>query len=438
MALKTTELSTAELTSCMKNPKYNLIDIRPIEAYNGWKLSGEVRGGHLPGAKSIPLKWTRYMDWVEVLDEKNITVRKPVILYGYGAKETDQMAQQLYKLGYSEIFVYNHYMEWAANSSHPLDRLPRYSKLVYPGWVKKLIGGEKPAEYDGRNFVICHSHYDYPEDYKAGHIPGAVAMDTNSLESTETWNRRSPEELQETLTGLGIRHDTTVIVYGRFSSPKYNEDKFPGKNAGHLGAIRCAAIMMYAGVEDVRILNGGITSWEIEGFELSTEVHKPEPAEDFGTEIPAHPEYMIDTPEARQLLLSGDGELVSVRSWEEYKGKRSGYHYIEKKGRIPGAVFGNCGSDAYHMENYRNFDHTMREYHEVAEKWKEGGITPDKKIAFYCGTGWRGSEAFMNAWLMGWPRVSVYDGGWFEWSGDPENPIETGVPGKKVSRQVTG
>jgi thiosulfate/3-mercaptopyruvate sulfurtransferase len=29
---------------------------------------------------------------------------------------------------------------------------------------------------------------------------------------------------------------------------------------------------------------------------------------------------------------------------------------------------------------------------------------------------------------MGWPRVSVYDGGWFEWSSDPNNPIETGIP----------
>jgi thiosulfate/3-mercaptopyruvate sulfurtransferase len=28
---------------------------------------------------------------------------------------------------------------------------------------------------------------------------------------------------------------------------------------------------------------------------------------------------------------------------------------------------------------------------------------------------------------MDWPRISVYDGGWFEWSQDPlNNPIETG------------
>ncbi|WP_227625940.1 rhodanese-like domain-containing protein [Geofilum rubicundum] len=49
-------------------------------------------------------------------------------------------------------------------------------------------------------------------------------------------------------------------------------------------------------------------------------------------------------------------------------------------------------------------------------------------MAFYCGTGWRGSEAWFNAWLMGWPKVSVYDGGWFEWSADPANSYETGVP----------
>jgi molybdopterin synthase sulfurtransferase len=30
-----------------------------------------------------------------------------------------------------------------------------------------------------------------------------------------------------------------------------------------------------------------------------------------------------------------------------------------------------------------------------------------------------------NTLLMGWPRVAIYYGGWFEWSQDPvANPIE--------------
>ena len=163
-------------------------------------------------------------------------------------------------------------------------------------------------------------------------------------------------------------------------------------------------------------------------FELSKETSTALPVAEFGARIPVLPELAVDVPEAKEIIASPNAELVSVRSWPEWIGEVSGYNYIEKKGRIPGAVFGNCGTDAYHMENYRNVDHTIKEAGDVAQNWAEAGISPDKHCAFYCGTGWRGSEAFFNAWLMGWPRVSVFDGGWFEWSKDPNNPYETGIP----------
>ena len=86
---------------------------------------------------------------------------------------------------------------------------------------------------------------------------------------------------------------------------------------------------------------------------------------EFGVAIPACPKLAVDMPEAKEILKSDNKNLVSVRSWREYIGEVSGYNYIEKKGRIPGAIFANCGSDAYHMENYRNPDHTTREYHEI-------------------------------------------------------------------------
>jgi 3-mercaptopyruvate sulfurtransferase SseA len=82
------------------------------------------------------------------------------------------------------------------------------------------------------------------------------------------------------------------------------------------------------------------------------------------------------------------------------------------------------------MQHYRNMDNTMRAYPEIAANWQEAGISADKRVAFYCGTGWRASETWFYAYLMGWPRIAVYDGGWFEWSQDPiNNPIETGDPG---------
>ena len=142
------------------------------------------------------------------------------------------------------------------------------------------------------------------------------------------------------------------------------------------------------------------------------------------------PEIIVDIDEAKEIVADRENAaLVSVRSWSEHIGEVSGYNYIGPAGRIAGDVWGNCGSDAYHMQHYRNVDNTMRAYPEIAANWKEAGITADKRVAFYCGTGWRASETWFSAYLMGWPRIAVYDGGWFEWSQDPiENPVEVGIP----------
>ncbi|MFW5644303.1 MAG: sulfurtransferase, partial [Bacteroidota bacterium] len=407
-------LSTSELLESIKKEEITLLDVRSVDAYNGWRLRGEKRGGHISGAKSLPVKWTKYMDWIEVVRSKNILQRHNIVVYGYDNEQAEKVAALFDKAGYSKLRIYNLFLdEWIEDESLPMDKLERYKQLVYPEWVKTIIDGGTPPDHNGGKTVICHAHYRNRDAYLTGHIPGAIDIDTLALESPETWNRRSPEELEKALMEHGITADTTVILYGKYMYPD-NADEFPGSAAGHIGAIRCAFIMMYAGVKDVRVLNGGFQSWKDAGYEISTEDVPKKPVEEFGVRIPVNDQLAVDIPEAKSMLASDNAELVCVRSWPEYIGEVSGYNYIEKKGRIPGAVFGNCGSDAYHMENYRNPDHTTKEYHEIIKSWEEIGVTPDKHLAFYCGTGWRGSEAFYNAWLLGWPRVSVFDGGWFE------------------------
>ncbi len=422
------EISTVELQKRLGEPSIQIIDLRPVDAYNGWALQGEPRGGHVKGAKSLPAKWANYVDWIEMVRHKNILPDREIILYSYVKGTIDDVAMRFLKLGYHNVSVYYHFLdEWVSNVLFPMEHLERFQYLVSSKWVNTLISGEKPEHYKNDKYVLVHAHYRNREAYLSGHIPGAIDMDTLAVEAPEIWNRRSPEELKRAFEEHGITADTTVVVYGKYMDPD-NNDSFPGSAAGDIGALRCAFIMMYAGVKDVRILNGGFQSWSDKGYEISHEDEPKKPVAGFGAKIPVHPELAVDTPEAKQMLTSTDAELVCVRSWPEYIGEVSGYNYIEAKGRIPGAIFADCGSDAYHMENYRNFDLTTREYHEIAKIWQKNGITPDKHLAFYCGTGWRGSEAWFNAWLMGWPRVSVYDGGWFEWSADPGNPFETGVP----------
>lgn len=425
-----TEISTREIVTLLGDPSVHIIDIRPVDAFNGWKLAGEKRGGHIPGARSLPLKWLNYLDWIEIVRKKEILPGNKIIIYAYKREDAERTSKRFFASGYSDIYIYTGFLtEWTTDNALPLENLARFCNLVPAEWVKKIISGSKPDEYNNNSYVLIHAHYRNRDAYLSGHIPGAIDIDTLALEAPETWNRRSPPELKAALENYGITSDTTVVLYGKFMHPD-NNDPFPGSAAGDIGALRCALIMLYAGVKDVRILNGGFQSWLDAGFETSYEDERKQPVKEFGASIPAHPELIVDTPEAKEMLRSDEAELVCVRSRAEYIGEVSGYNYIDAKGRIPGAIFADCGSDAYHMENYRNLDLTTREFNEIADIWIKNGITPDKHLAFYCGTGWRGSEAWFNAWLMGWPRVSVYDGGWFEWSNDPHNPYETGIPEK--------
>jgi 3-mercaptopyruvate sulfurtransferase SseA len=364
---------------------------------------------------------------------KNILPEHEIIIYGYRKEEIETVATRFSKSDYNRVAIYLNFLdEWVTNDSLPMEYLECYQHLVPARWVKELISNGNTRHYRNNKFVILHAHYRNRNAYLSGHIPGAIDMDTLEVEAPETWNRRSPEELRRTFEQHGITADTTVVIYGKNLYPDKN-DPFPGSAAGDIGAMRIAFIMLYAGIKDVRVLNGGFQSWIDEGFEVS-HIDEPKiPVAAFGASIPANPQLAVDTPEAKKILVSSNAELVCVRSWPEFIGEVSGYHYIKPKGRIPGSIFADCGSDAYHMENYRNFDHTTREYHEISDIWIKLGITPNKHLAFYCGTGWRGSEAWFNAWLMGWPNVSVYDGGWFEWSADPANPFETGVPENEAS-----
>jgi molybdopterin synthase sulfurtransferase len=424
-------ISTAELHRRLGDPDLTIVDVRAMPAYNGWRLSGEARGGHIPGAVAFPSTWLASVDDIEVerlLHSKDIVPSREVVLYGDRAEDMLAVEARLAALGHAGVRIYERgYVEWAADLALPIERLSRYDRLVHPEWLQQVLDGGRPEAAPAGPVLLFHVNFGVPEEYEDGHLPGALYLDTNLLENPDDWNRRSPEALEEVLCSLGVTHDTTVILYGRDTEGHANE-KWPGRRAGQIAATRVALILRYAGVDDVRLLDGGYDWWVRAGYPLETVIREPAPVRSFGVQIPLHPEVIVDIDEAKQILSDREtAALVSVRTWNEHIGKVSGYSYIGPAGRIAGDVWGNCGSDAYHMQHYRNVDNTMRAYPEIAANWAEVGITADKWIAFYCGTGWRASETWFYAHLMGWQRIAVYDGGWFEWSKDPtRNPIEVG------------
>lgn len=404
------QIGTAKVDAMRRQQGTRIVDARNPNAFNGWAMQGEKRAGHLPAATNLSASWvTRDLPrTAEVTAEKNLSTAKSIIVYGYTLEQAIIVANWLVEQGISAPQIYLYKDSFAAweEAGLPLERLPHYENIVPAQWVQKRI-----AE---KNILVVEASWGEGKVYNQNHIPTAVHLNTDLLESeARRWNYLPADEIRANLLSIGVTADTPVVLYGE---------------AG-IDAARAAVAMRFVGVKDVRILNGGLSAWKEAGFKTERTEVTPVPATNFGTATPDK-SLVIDIKEAKRILKDKNAELVSIRTWNEHIGETTGYSYIKPKGRIKGSTWGHAGKDAYNMDDFRNPDNTMRDYTEIAAFWKEWGITPDKEVSFYCGTGWRASEALLYAQAMGFTKASLYDDGWHIWSMNPANPTATGTPVK--------
>lgn len=290
----------------------------------------------------------------------------------------------------------------AATQTDSVNAAPVEKQRVYVSadWVKSVIDGNQSQS---SNYVILEASWGEPSaDYKKAHIPGALHINTDLIEEPNYWNVRTPEEIEQVMKDFGISKDTAVIIYGE-PSP----------------AARVALTFLWAGVEEVHILDGNLKAWTDMGYATSNNDEKATPIEDVGVTVPAHPEYIISLPE--QIIekqKDPNFKLVSIRSWDEFIGKISGYSYIEKVGEPKGAVWGRDEFD------YVDDNGKVISIDEAQKIWNEWGVTKDNEISFYCGTGWRAAIPFLIAYQEGWTNVTLFDGGWYVWQMNPELPIQ--------------
>ncbi len=102
---------------------------------------------------------------------------------------------------------------------------PNYQSLVSVSWLKGLLDYQqsgfqtpRPATYRNERFVILEASWatlEKAQDYRNGHLPGAIHFNTDELENgSPRWRLRDAEELQRAIGRAGITPDTTVIIYG--------------------------------------------------------------------------------------------------------------------------------------------------------------------------------------------------------------------------------
>lgn len=395
-----------------EDPDVVVVDARSWSQVLGWSTDSSP-GGHLAGAVHLPLAGVR--GWPDValrraVGNKDMDRRRTHLVYDSGNGEAALVSDWLRLHGWQRVHWTRLCMtDCAREGAKPLVRLSRFHRQVPGTWVRQVMAGVTCERPPRREVVVVCAGWRAEQRYLAGHIPGAVYLDTESLESPPRWNRRPRAVLREQLRRHGITADRTVVLYGH-----------------HVGAVaRAALLCTHAGVGDVRILGGGTDAWTASGGCLDRGHVTPLRPTSFGEPTTGAP-CVIDLAQAERLAVSQHGRLVDVRSWREHIGRTPGYADLAgRRGRIPGDWFGGdrCARSAEAALTCP--DGQPRNPLEVVGVWSGRDIKQSHDVAFYCGTGWRASVAWWVAGLAGWD-ARVFDGGWREWSSDPMRPIVRG------------
>ena len=231
--------------------------------------------------------------------------------------------------------------------------------------------------------------------YDEGHLPGAVHADVTPWSRAVTAGKADASFWKAELAGAGVTPTKPTVVYS--DDPRE--------------AARAWWLLKFAGVPDVRILNGGWKAYtaaklpvQKESVAAKTEPHDWKPA----TDRLADKKLVLDA-------LKSDTVIVDARSNEEYAGEAK---KAKKSGHIPGAV---------HLEWSDLIEPTTGKYlpqPELIKLMKERNIDLDKPAVTYCQSGGRAAVTAFGLELAGAKRVRNYYPSWAEWGNAEDTPVE--------------
>jgi thiosulfate/3-mercaptopyruvate sulfurtransferase len=243
--------------------------------------------------------------------------------------------------------------------------------------------------------------------YEKGHVPNAISIDwANELHDLPRREFISSQALAELLGRRGISSDDTIVLYSG------NNNWF---------AAYAYWLFKLRGVSNVKLLNGGRKKWELESRALVQEQpNRPATSFSIGAEQPG---LRIFRDDVVRRATSGDGAWVDVRSPEEYRGELlAPPHLPQEQAQVPGHIPGAANIT---WSRAARDDGTFKSADELEQLYESEGVTPDQDVVTYCRIGERSSHSwFVLKELLGYDRVTNYDGSWTEYGSLVGVPVE--------------
>ncbi|WP_017935075.1 sulfurtransferase [Nocardioides sp. Iso805N] len=250
--------------------------------------------------------------------------------------------------------------------------------------------------------VAGGARYDGHADYLSGHIPGAVFVDLDTElagHGPATEGRHplpTPTDFQAAARRWGVEADSAVVVHD---------------GEGNLAAARAWWLLRWAGLSDVRLLDGALPAWVAEGRPLDNGEVVPAPGS-FTVTPGSVPTIDADTAAT---WASQGGVLIDARAAERYRGETEPID--PKAGHVPGALNAPTGGNLAD-------DGRFRSPADLLARFTALGVTDQTRVAAYCGSGVTAAHEVAALAIAGF-EAALYPGSWSQWS-NQDRPVATG------------
>ena len=232
-------------------------------------------------------------------------------------------------------------------------------------------------------------------EHEKGHVPGAAYVDMDrDLAAPAGEGGRHPlpatADFEAAMRRAGVREGRPVVVYDDWSG---------------LAAGRAWWLLRHHGHDDVRVLDGAWPAWVAAGGEVHT-----------GAVLPGRGDFTarpgrMPVVEADEVL--DVPVLVDARAPERYRGESEPVDPVA--GHIPGAVNVPTSTNLRADGRFRTAD-------ELRALYAAAGVTGERPVAVYCGSGVTAVHDSIALEVAGIP-AALYPGSWSGWITDPSRPV---------------